>query len=206
LDCGAQEGAVWTAINRKRPLESQRYVGWNGTTNAPERHAERPFRRSGRLEHNAPLRGWVLSVRNRLIRAGASHQWMPVPRRGTPGPGSSGHLVVLTPNISTPFTIFQLLTGRMPSSGPHPIRTSWSRARARPGCPMFRYRHGSLDLSYAHMVVFSFRVLRRYLKIAGFSTVRGFAFGLYPFPNFMQPLLEALDPYHCHQMVMIARK
>jgi len=38
------------------------------------------------------------------------------------------------------------------------------------------------------------------------SFVQGYGFGLYPFPGFMQPMLERIDPYHCHQMVFIARK
>jgi hypothetical protein len=59
---------------------------------------------------------------------------------------------------------------------------------------------------HRHLVVFSYRVLRRYLTMIGFSEVRGYGFGLYPFPNFMQPLLEKIDPWHCHQMVFIARK
>ena len=45
-----------------------------------------------------------------------------------------------------------------------------------------------------------------YLESVGFDRVRGYGFGLYPFPNFMQPLLEKIDPYHCHQMVFIAHK
>jgi hypothetical protein len=40
----------------------------------------------------------------------------------------------------------------------------------------------------------------------GFEDVRGYGFGLYPFPNFLQPVLEKIDPYHCHQMVFMARK
>ena len=57
-----------------------------------------------------------------------------------------------------------------------------------------------------HLIVFSFKVLRDYLYSVGFSKVVGHGFGLYPFPNFMQPLLKKIDPYHCHQMVFIAYK
>jgi len=59
---------------------------------------------------------------------------------------------------------------------------------------------------FRHLVVFSFRVLRNYLRFIGFSDVVGRCFGLYPFPNFMQPVLERIDPYHCHQMVFTAKK
>lgn len=40
----------------------------------------------------------------------------------------------------------------------------------------------------------------------GFSRVTGHGFGLYPFPTFMQSILERIDPYHCHQMVIVSRK
>ena len=59
---------------------------------------------------------------------------------------------------------------------------------------------------HRHLVVFSFRVLRRYLRMLGFSEVTGYGFGVYPFPNFLQPALEKMDPYHCHQMVFVCRK
>lgn len=59
---------------------------------------------------------------------------------------------------------------------------------------------------HRHLVVFSYRVLGKYLRMAGFTDVAGRGFGLYPFPRFSQGLLERLDPYHCHQMVFTARK
>lgn len=45
-----------------------------------------------------------------------------------------------------------------------------------------------------------------YLELVGFKNVRAYGFGLYPFPIFLQPLLEKIDPYHCHQMVFAATK
>ena len=119
-----------------------------------------------------------------------------------------GTLVLLTPNISTFFTIALLLVGKMPSSGPHPDSNALVI-----GEEVFKVSDPNLlpdpesdTPVHRHLVVFSFRVLRRYLKIIGFTEVRGYGFGLYPFPNFAQPVLEKLDPYHCHQMVFVARK
>jgi hypothetical protein len=54
--------------------------------------------------------------------------------------------------------------------------------------------------------VFSYRVLKKYLSMLGMRKIEGKGFGLYPFPNFMQPVLEKIDPYHCHQMVFTAIK
>ena len=119
-----------------------------------------------------------------------------------------GTLVLLTPNISTLFTIALLLVGKMPSSGPHPDSNALVI-----GEEVFKVSDPNLlpDTEsdtpvHRHLVVFSFRVLRRYLQMLGFTEIQGYGFGLYPFPNFMQPLLEQLDPYHCHQMVFVARK
>ncbi len=120
----------------------------------------------------------------------------------------SGRLVLLTPNISTYFTALLILLGKMPSSGPHPDSDELLKAEE-----IFKVSSENLmpDAEsdapvHRHLVVFSYRVLRRYLDLIGFSSVTGHGFGLYPFPIFMQPLLERLDPYHCHQMVFVATK
>ena len=119
-----------------------------------------------------------------------------------------GSLVILTPNISTYFTALLILLGKMPSTGPHPdsnlllkqeelfkVSNEFLQPDAEASTPMHR-----------HLVVFSYRVLISYLRMLGFRNVQGYGFGLYPFPGFMQPLLEKVDPWHCHQMVVIARK
>jgi len=63
-----------------------------------------------------------------------------------------------------------------------------------------------IGIKRCELVVFSYRVLRQYLTMIGFTEVHGYGFGLYPFPAFMQPVLERTDPYHCHQMVFVAQK
>lgn len=119
-----------------------------------------------------------------------------------------GTLVLLTPNISTYFTVALLLLGKMPSSGPHPDSDTLMNQQE-----IFKVSSDSLQHDteadtpvHRHLVVFSYKVLKSYLMMIGFEEVKGCGFGLYPFPNFMQNLLEQIDPYHCHQMVFIARK
>lgn len=119
-----------------------------------------------------------------------------------------GRLVILTPNISTYFTAVVILLGKMPSSGPHPDSDSLVKAEE-----VFKVSSDELHWDtesdtpvHRHLVVFSYRVLNRYLHSIGFSKIQGHGFGLYPFPNFVQPILERLDPYHCHQMVFVAEK
>jgi SAM-dependent methyltransferase len=119
-----------------------------------------------------------------------------------------GTLVILTPNISTFFTIALLLAGRMPSSGPHPDSDALLRREQ-----LFKVSDTGLEPDtesdspvHRHLIIFSYRTLKTYLEMLGFSKVNGHGFGLYPFPNFMQKALERLDPYHCHQMVFVATK
>ena len=119
-----------------------------------------------------------------------------------------GALVILTPNISTYFTIALLLVGKMPSSGPHPDSDALLKQEE-----LFKVSGDSLQPDtetdtpvHRHLVVFSYRILKSYLMMLGFEEVKGYGFGVYPFPNFMQGFLERIDPYHCHQMVFIARK
>ena len=120
----------------------------------------------------------------------------------------NGTLVILTPNISTYFTAMLILLGKMPSTGPHPdsdqllsneelfkVTQTTMQTDAESDTPVHR-----------HLVVFSYRVLISYLKTIGFRDVKGHGFGLYPFPNFTQPVLEKIDPFHCHQMVIVAKK
>lgn len=120
----------------------------------------------------------------------------------------NGSLIILTPNISTYFTAILILLGKMPSSGPHPDSDQLLKQKE-----IFEVNNGSSQYStegdtptHRHLVVFSYSVLISYLKSLGFKDVKGYGFGLYPFPNLMQPVLEKIDPYHCHQMVMIAKK
>jgi ubiquinone/menaquinone biosynthesis C-methylase UbiE len=121
---------------------------------------------------------------------------------------NAGALVLLTPNISTFFTIALLLIGKMPSSGPHPDSNELLAKEE-----IFKVSNDNIfhdteseRPANRHLVVFSFRVLRQYLFMIGFSHVQGYGFGLYPFPAFSQPVLERIDPYHCHQMVFVAKK
>lgn len=119
-----------------------------------------------------------------------------------------GRLVLLTPNISTYFTAFLILLGKMPSSGPHPDSNELLRNEQVVAVSGHESERDSEDDTpmHRHLIVFSYRVLRDYLRAIGFLRVQGRGFGLYPFPVFMQPALERLDPYHCHQMLFVATK
>ena len=118
-----------------------------------------------------------------------------------------GRLVLLTPNISTYFTALLVLFGRMPSSGPHPDSSALLRSEELLRVTSVQQTAVEQDFpEHRHLVVFSFLVLRRYLHMIGFVEVQGRGFGLYPFPNTVQPLLQRLDPYHCHQMVFTATR
>ena len=120
----------------------------------------------------------------------------------------NGQLIILTPNISTFFTAALILLGKMPSSGPHPDSDQLIKHEE-----LFKVSDESLQPDsetdtpvHRHLIIFSYKVLLAYMKTIGFKEVKGYGFGLYPFPNFMQPILEKIDPYHCHQMVIIAQK
>lgn len=121
---------------------------------------------------------------------------------------TDGNLIILTPNISTYFTAALILLGKMPSSGPHPDSDLLMKQEelikvSREGAPMDTEADTPV---HRHLIVFSYRVLTSYCRMIGFKEVKGYGYGLYPFPNFMQPVLEKIDPYHCHQMVIVARK
>ncbi len=208
LDCGAQKGQHYDAICQKIPFSQERYFGieWNSTC-VQEGQSRGLKIIQGDLNKALPYVDqtftcvFALSVLEHLING--CRFISECFRVLEPG----GRFILLTPNISTFFSIFQLLIGKMPSSGPHPD----SNLLLRGENPICVSDIGPTDVEdefplHRHMVVFSFRVLRKYLRLAGFSKVTGFGFGLYPFPNCMQPILEKVDPYHCHQIVMVGVK
>lgn len=118
-----------------------------------------------------------------------------------------GRLVVLTPNISTYFTALQILGGRMPSSGPHPDSNQLLAMEQSANMAGHARDDVSADTPmHRHLVVFSFKSLRRFLGLAGFVIEEARGFGYYPLPGWLQPAFERLDPTHCHQMVFICRK
>ncbi|MBN1954114.1 MAG: methyltransferase domain-containing protein [Anaerolineae bacterium] len=207
LDCGAHKGEVYEAITQHIPLPPERYLGLDWSAENVKAAATKGLHViRGDLNANLPYREgqfrcvFALSVLEHLLYG--CHFIREAYRVLEPG----GCLVLLTPNVSTLFNIFLLVLGKMPSSGPYPdsaalMQEQWPikiidfEADVESDVPMYR-----------HLVVFSYRVLPRFLHMTGFPTVRGRAFGLYPFPNLVQPLLEKLDPYHCHQMVFVAQK
>lgn len=118
-----------------------------------------------------------------------------------------GTLVVLTPNISTWFAVLQLAAGRMPSSGPHPDSNELLALEQDANLEGRERDDVSADTPmHRHLVVFSFKVLRRYLQLIGFEIIAARGFGYYPLPRWLQPVFEWLDPGHCHQMVFVCKK
>ena len=209
LDCGAGQGWMYDELSGMAPVARERYVGieWDATL-AEEGRRRGLNIRGGDLNRGIPHDDdsfgcvYALSVVEHLLNG--CRFLRECHRVLRPG----GTLILLTPNISTYFTAALILAGRMPSTGPHPDSDALVKREE-----VFKVSHESLQPDtegdtpvHRHLVVFSYRALRDYLKMVGFSEVRGRGFGLYPFPNIMQPALERLDPWHCHQMVFVARK
>lgn len=209
LDCGASEGEWFTRLQKKIQFEHKQYHGVEWDTQTALVAIQKGLQvQQGDLNNGVPFEDnffqciFGLSVLEHLLRGcfflKESHRAL------KPG----GKLVLLTPNISTFFTAALILAGKMPSSGPHPDSDMLMKSEEvfKVSDESLRWDTESTTPVHRHLVVFSYRVLARYLKQCGFTKVRGYGFGLYPFPNFMQPVLEKLDPYHCHQMVFVAEK
>ncbi len=207
LDCGAHKGEVYEMITQRIPFPREQYFGLDWSPENVQAAAEKGLKViRGDLNASLPYADgqfrcvFALSVLEHLLYG--CHFIREAYRVLEPG----GTLVLLTPNISTLFTIALLVLGRMPSSGPYPDSVALVQSQ-RPVEVVDLDVDVESDMpKYRHLVVFSYRVLRQFLHMTGFSTVRGRAFGLYPFPKMIQPLLERIDPYHCHQMVFTARK
>jgi methionine biosynthesis protein MetW len=209
LDCGANNGNRFDSLVEKVNLDKNRYYGIEWDKGLVKEAAEKGLNViQGDLNKGLPYQDkefkcvFALSLLEHLINP---CRYLNECYRVLQ---DNGLLVILTPNISTYFTAFLILLGRMPSSGPHPDSNVLLKKEEI-------FKVSSEDLHpdterdtpiHRHFIVFSYRVLRDYLNSVGFSTVEGHGFGVYPFPNFLQPILEKIDPYHCHQMVFIAKK
>lgn len=209
LDCGANIGRTFDAVAARTSLTPAQYRGIEWSAPSVEKARARGLDvRQGDLNQVLPFDDntftciYGLSVLEHLLNPcrhlGECHRVL------QPG----GSLVLLTPNISTYFTAALILMGKMPSSGPNPDSNELLRSQE-----IFRVRNANANSQvegdtppHRHLVVFSYRVLGEYLRRLGFEDVRGYGYGVYPFPNFMQPLMERIDPWHCHQMVFVARK
>jgi len=209
LDCGAYNGDKFSVLSEMMSIELESYYGieWSESHVLEARNANLNVIQ-GDLNKKLPFSDnkfrcvFGLSVLEHLLNP--CHYLKECYRVLD----KDGSLIILTPNISTYFTAALILLGKMPSSGPHPDSEQLLK-----GEELFKVSDESLKPDpeadtpvHRHLVVFSYRVLESYLKMLGFEDVKGYGFGVYPFPNAIQPMLEKIDPYHCHQMVFIARK
>lgn len=209
LDCGANTGRTFSILSEKCDLRRDQYKGIEWSVSLVEQG------RAKGLDITPGDLNKILSYKNESFSCiyGLSvleHLLNPCRflkechRLLRP----NGQVVLLTPNISTYFTAIFVLAGKMPSSGPHPDSNELIKSEE-----LFKVSSDSLQPDtesdtpvHRHLIIFSYRVLRKYLRMIGFTEVNGYGFGLYPFPRLTQPLLERVDPYHCHQMVVVAKK
>ena len=208
LECGAHRGQKFDFVHRHAGLSSSEYFGieWNPEAVAAARKKglnvdEGDLNRKIDFPDDSFRCIFGLSVLEHLLNP------CNFLREAYRCLEPNGTIVLLTPNISTYFAMVQLLLGKMPSSGPHPDSESLLKREE-----IFKVSktdepdiEGDFPI-HRHLVVFSYRVLTTYLEMLGFRDIKGRGFGLYPFPNFSQRILERIDPYHCHQMVFTAKK
>ncbi|MCC5838478.1 MAG: class I SAM-dependent methyltransferase [Opitutales bacterium] len=208
LDCGAYKGQGFARLHDHVGLLKENYFGIEWNASAVECAQTNGLQvRQGDLNEEMPFDDgffsvcYGLSVAEHLLRP---CRWIRECHRVLRDDGVFGNL---TPNISNYFTAFQLILGRMPSSGPYPDSN-----RIVNRDMIMHVNNGSVDdiedenPVHRHHIIFSYLTLQRYLHDVGFRKVDGFGFGVYPFPAFAQPIVERLDKIHCHQMVFVCRK
>lgn len=199
LDCGANSGYKYSILRNQCGIERNSYYGieWNKdlVSKAQKKNLNvlhRNLNKGLQFPDNEFKCIFGLSVLEHLLNP---CKYLTGCYRAL---DQDGCLVRLTPNISTYFTAALILAGKMPSSGPHPDSDQLLKQEE-----LYKVSHESLHSdaetdtpAHRHIVVFSYKILISYVKTLGFSKVKGYGFGLYPFPNFMQPILEKVDPYH----------
>jgi ubiquinone/menaquinone biosynthesis C-methylase UbiE len=185
LDCGANTGYWFEKLASEIGLTKERYYGieWNEecVREAQKKHINI---QQGDLNKKLPFENdqfsciFGLSVLEHLLNS--CHFLRESYRLLKPG----GTLVILTPNISTYFTAILILTGRMPSTGPHPDSNILMKSEEimKVSASELEWDTESNNPVHRHLVVYSFSVLKKYLNMLGFSQINGYGFGLYPLP------------------------
>lgn len=188
LDCGAHGGHRFNRLSDAVSLEKEQYFGVEWNSKAVELARVRGLNVQ-QADLNMPLQFDDDSFRCIFGLSVLEHLLNPCLhlRECYRCLELNGSLVILTPNISTYFTIALLLAGKMPSSGPHPDSDLLLKNEE---ILKVSEEDVNSDLEtdtpvHRHLVVFSYRVLKKYLELIGFREIRGYGFGLYPFPNFM---------------------
>jgi SAM-dependent methyltransferase len=203
LDCGAASGSQFKVLHKMAGLRAEKYIGIELRPGyVSDAKNKRLHVIQGDLNHSLPFADQTFqcvfgfSVLEHLVNGCRFLQESY--RVLIPG----GRLVLITPNLSAWFNVFLLAIGKMPSSGPHPdsIELIYRNTPIQFRKTKTPQTEEDVNLD-RHLVVFTYRVLRDYLNSLGFKHIRCRAYGYYPFPKSLQPILERLDPWHCHQMV-----
>lgn len=124
-----------------------------------------------------------------------------------------GILLIDCPNLASWHNVFLLALGYQPSSGPH--LTSIIDSDLHFIQDMHRQEHlsslpkdGMLTMSkmHRHIVVPTYRSMRRLLIQLGFEINGTWGIGYYPFPPALADLLSKIDIAHCHHYLINAQK
>jgi SAM-dependent methyltransferase len=124
-----------------------------------------------------------------------------------------GVVLIDSPNLAAWHNIFSLILGLQPSTGPHLISIADSDMKIVEF--MHRRDHDLVDQSaegvsaskmHRHIVVPTFRSLRRVLVRAGFHIEESRGFGYYPFPPPIAAWMCKIDIFHAHHYLIRARR
>jgi SAM-dependent methyltransferase len=208
LDCGAASGSQFKILHKMAGLTADNYMGIELRPRfVSDAKNKRLHVIQGDLNHSLPFADQTFqcvfgfSVLEHLVNGcqflQESHRVL------KPG----GRLILITPNLSAWFNVYLLAIGKMPSSGPHPdsVELIQKSAPVKFRKPNSSHAEEEANLD-RHLVVFTYRVLQDYLNSLKFKHIEGRTYGYYPFPKRLQPILERLDPWHCHQMVFECQK
>jgi len=126
-----------------------------------------------------------------------------------------GYAVVSTPNLASWHNLFALLLGFQPFSGPHLAHFSQTdlpliQKMRRQTCQALVDRgwgetEGDSTM-YRHIVVGTYRSLRRLFVAQGFIIERVVGVGYYPLPPILEKVMTKLDPIHASHLVLKVRK
>ncbi len=121
----------------------------------------------------------------------------------------NGYVIIGTPNLASWHNVFALTIGLQPFSGPTikpDYEADLSLVKKLNQERLGRVFHGSKSQSLDHVKVMTLRALIGLLKQNKFKIEKTEGFGYYPLPPPISSVMEKIDPYHSHYVIVKARK
>lgn len=113
-----------------------------------------------------------------------------------------GKIIISTENLASYHNILALLGGNQPYTGPYLSRIYPMGHKS----DAFYFSSGFGRMMFPHLNVMTGKSLEILVKKFGFTLIRSFGIGFYPFPKIISRLFSKIDKFHSTYYLILAEK